>query len=339
MDEVRGVEGAKISVIVPVYKVEPYLRKCLDSIVNQTHQNLEIILVDDGSPDNCGAICEEYAARDDRIRVIHKENGGVSSARNVGLDIAEGDWIGFVDPDDWIELDMFEYLWKNAEEHEADVVACGMRKTGAGVSLTFQYKETQIFDREQALRELLGNTNMLPSCCGKLAKGTMWKDLRFSEFQIGEDLLAMGQLLDRADKVICLPEIKYNYLTRPESALTDGSLENRLDCWRAATRLYEKLGSEWPQLRTVLAGRSVAAAIGIWGAYNGEEKERRKELLPEIKKIAAFCREHRQDAVNHVKLGLAGRIVLRMTAYPTWWAFFGARAVSCLYRGRHKRAL
>ena len=87
---------AKISVIVPVYKVEPYLRKCLDSIVGQTHRNLEIILVDDGSPDNCGAICDEYAARDERIKVIHKENGGVASARNAGLAVASGDYIGWI---------------------------------------------------------------------------------------------------------------------------------------------------------------------------------------------------------------------------------------------------
>ena len=100
----------KISVIVPVYKVEPYLRKCLDSIVGQTYQNLEIILVDDGSPDGCGAICDEYAAQDKRVRVIHKANGGVSSARNAGLTAATGEWIGWVDSDDWIEPDMYERM-------------------------------------------------------------------------------------------------------------------------------------------------------------------------------------------------------------------------------------
>jgi len=104
------VPEAKISVIVPVYKVEPYLRKCLDSIVGQTHRNLEIILVDDGSPDNCGAICDEYAARDERIKVIHKENGGVASARNAGLAVASGDYIGWGGSDDWIETDMMSQL-------------------------------------------------------------------------------------------------------------------------------------------------------------------------------------------------------------------------------------
>ena len=114
------MDGSKISVIVPVYEVEPYLRKCLDSVVNQTYQNLEIILVDDGSPDKCPAICDEYAARDERIQVIHKENGGVASARNAGLERVTGDYIGWVDSDDWIETDMFEYLLENAEKFGAE---------------------------------------------------------------------------------------------------------------------------------------------------------------------------------------------------------------------------
>ena len=128
MDEIIGVDGERISVIVPVYKVEPYLRKCLDSIVNQTYRNLEIILVDDGSPDNCGRICDEYAERDKRIRVIHQKNGGVSSARNEGLKIASGDWIGWVDSDDWIEPDMFEYLLENAKKSKADIAVCSRKE-------------------------------------------------------------------------------------------------------------------------------------------------------------------------------------------------------------------
>ena len=99
-----------ISIIVPIYNVEKYIHKCIESIINQTYKNLEIILVDDGSPDNCGNICEEYAKNDSRIKVIHKENNGLSSARNAGLEICKGDYIGFVDSDDYIELNMYEVL-------------------------------------------------------------------------------------------------------------------------------------------------------------------------------------------------------------------------------------
>ena len=106
MEGICGNRVPKVSIIVPVYKVEKYLRKCIDSIINQTLKDIEIILVDDGSPDNCGKICDEYAAKDTRIKVIHKENGGLSSARNAGMEVAEGEYIGFVDSDDWIESDL-----------------------------------------------------------------------------------------------------------------------------------------------------------------------------------------------------------------------------------------
>lgn len=113
----------KISIIVPVYKAEPYLRKCIDSILNQTFKDFELILVDDGSPDRCGEICDEYALKDSRIKIIHKENSGRSSARNVGLDIAQGEYIGFVDSDDWIEPDMYEVLYSKAKIESADIIA------------------------------------------------------------------------------------------------------------------------------------------------------------------------------------------------------------------------
>lgn len=112
----------KISVIIPIYKVEPYLRQCLDSVVGQTYKNLQIILVDDGSPDNCGTICDEYAAQDSRVTVIHKENGGLSSARNDALKLVTGTWISFVDPDDWCELDMYEKALTCAERTDPDIV-------------------------------------------------------------------------------------------------------------------------------------------------------------------------------------------------------------------------
>ena len=114
----------KISVIVPVYKVEKFLDRCVESIVGQTYENLEIILVDDGSPDNCPSMCDKWAEKDSRIKVIHKENGGVSSARNAALDAATGDFIGFVDSDDWIEPDMYESLMMRIDETGKDIAVC-----------------------------------------------------------------------------------------------------------------------------------------------------------------------------------------------------------------------
>ena len=118
------MEEELISIIVPVYKVEKYLDKCINSIVSQTYKNLEVILVDDGSPDSCGKMCDEWTKKDTRIKVIHKENGGLSDARNFGLDCAKGKYIQFVDSDDYIEKDMIEFLYKNLKENNADISIC-----------------------------------------------------------------------------------------------------------------------------------------------------------------------------------------------------------------------
>ena len=142
-----------ISVIVPVYKVENFLDRCVESIVGQTYENLEIILVDDGSPDNCPAMCDKWAEKDGRIKVIHKENGGVSSARNAALDIVSGDYICFVDSDDWIDPGMYEFLYKNSQKYDADISCCGIfddyddgRQTYYGIEYTDENGKPQYFD-------------------------------------------------------------------------------------------------------------------------------------------------------------------------------------------------
>ena len=117
----------KISVIIPVYKVEEYINRCIKSVVNQTYDNLEIILVDDGSPDNCPVICDKWAEKDSRIKVIHKNNGGLSDARNMGMKIASGELIGFIDSDDWISKEMYQLLYENMKENESDISACGVK--------------------------------------------------------------------------------------------------------------------------------------------------------------------------------------------------------------------
>ena len=139
-----------ISVIVPVYKVENFLDRCVESIVGQTYENLEIILVDDGSPDNCPAMCDEWAEKDSRIRVIHKENGGLCSARNAGMDIAAGDYLGFVDSDDCIEPDMYQLLVENAVSTQADISRCGIfvdeESLENGVSVDCEYSDRTVID-------------------------------------------------------------------------------------------------------------------------------------------------------------------------------------------------
>ena len=162
----------KISIIVPVYNVEQYLAECIESIRNQSLTDIEIILVDDGSPDNSGAICDDYARKDDRIRVIHKKNGGLSSARNAGLEVAIGEYIGFVDSDDWVDGEMYEVLYKNAVENQAEIAACNIAKMGLdGQFENFDIGNKDIlFTRAEGMEELIRNQKLTFSSCNKIYK-------------------------------------------------------------------------------------------------------------------------------------------------------------------------
>lgn len=220
----------KISVIIPIYKVEPYLRQCLDSVVNQTHRNLEIILVDDGSPDNCGAICDEYAAKDDRITVIHKENGGLSAARNDGMERATGEWITFVDSDDWCELDYYEQLLSeiDKQDHDVDVFCAGGyygEYDNKTVMVSSFVKNVQ-YNHEEAeglmAKCLIGNYRDLAGS-GNGGLSSPWDKLYRTSFlrkyhlefdttsKASEDLQFNFQAFDRAQQVSGCTYVGYHY--------------------------------------------------------------------------------------------------------------------------------
>jgi len=333
------MENPKISVIVPVYKVEPYLRKCLDSIVNQTYCNLEIILVDDGSPDNCGAICDEYAARDQRITVIHKENGGVSSARNAGLAAASGGWIGWVDPDDWVEPDMFEYLLGGAVTYGADIAVCGRCVEEATGNAVRTWDVERGMDRETALGELLRNDVMQNFLWDKLWKRELLENIRFPEGRTYEDVAVMHRLFEQARCVACLPQVKYHYVQRKDSIVGNASIKNRVNYYLAAQRRCADMKDAWPQFRHLLEGQCVASAIGMWCSYLQNSKEERQRYWPQILEASDFARTHGRDAVDYLGLGLAGKMVIKLMRYPRRWAFGLAFGISKLYQVRHGHAL
>lgn len=221
----------KISVIVPIYNVEPFIDRCIDSILNQTHTNLEIILIDDGSPDNCGKICDEYAKRDNRIKVIHKQNGGLSSARNAGLDIATGDYIAFVDSDDWIDQGMYATLLSIAQENDADIVECNYRfyrpwKTENKILESENTKETKIYSNIQALEELYFGPQLFSNIAimvwNKIYKAELIGEMRFLEGYIHEDVLFTPQMLYNAKKIVKFYDTFYNYNIHLGQSSTSG---------------------------------------------------------------------------------------------------------------------
>jgi glycosyltransferase involved in cell wall biosynthesis len=204
-----------ISIIVPIYNVEEYIHKCINSIIAQTFRKFELILIDDGSKDNSGKICDEYALRDSRIRVIHKKNGGVSSARNAGLDIAQGEYIGFIDPDDWVEEDMYEVLYQSLLENDCDISICGVKSFSIndGVKSMCNIPNKFICDGLEAMQFILKGGSCI-AVWNRLYRRKIFLNLRLLEGKIHEDVFILSHIFQKNFKVVFVPDEKYHYLIR-----------------------------------------------------------------------------------------------------------------------------
>ena len=211
----------KISIIVPVYNVEAYLERCVESILKQTYSNLEILLVNDGSTDKSGELCDQLALRDQRIRVIHKENGGLSDARNRGIDEASSDLIGFIDSDDYIDKDMYETLYRHLRESNSDLSMCGH------YDVFHQIPEKQVSEiktwnlsSEEAIKMVMEAKVLSVTAVNKLYKKELFNHLKFEVGKIAEDAFIMIRLLDQCQKVVATNEKKYYYVHRENSITT-----------------------------------------------------------------------------------------------------------------------
>ncbi len=221
-----------ISVIVPVYNVEKYLPQCIDSILNQTEKNLEIILVDDGSLDNSGKICDEFSKKDDRIIVIHKKNNGLSSARNAGLEIARGNYIGFVDSDDWLDKTMYEVLLKLLKENNSDISCCDFFKT-ANSNDSIPHIDNEIINSYNNIESLNNFYNGLYTqtvvAWNKLYKRELFKDISYPVGKIHEDEGTTYKLYYKANKITYTNRPLYYYRITPNSITTSKFNKKRLD--------------------------------------------------------------------------------------------------------------
>lgn len=237
-----------ISVIVPIYKVEAYLNQCIESIVNQSYEDLEIILVDDGSPDKCPQMCDEWAKKDSRIKVIHKQNGGLSDARNAGLDIAKGDFIAFVDSDDWILPTMYERMLNVICEEQADICACNIRSCFNDHEVEWGCNERVAANSESIFKMLYDDTKYPVSSWNKLYTKECWNELRFPVGKVCEDAFTTYQLIHYAKKIVQIPEAYYCYRIRSESIMTSSFSKKRMDEEEAWRMNYEFIQSHYPGL-------------------------------------------------------------------------------------------
>lgn len=219
-----------ISVIIPVYRVETYLERCIKSVVNQEYSNIEIILVEDGSPDDCPQICDRWEQKDSRIIVIHKENGGLSDARNVGMEAATGDFISFVDSDDWIDPNWLSLLVEKIYENNCDVAIGATRLVDEkNETILIRGKQSKIFTNETAVAELIINRNVFATVCDKIYKSELIKEIPFEIGKTNEDEFWSWKILMKASKIATCGETNYNYFQNPESIMGRKYNINRLD--------------------------------------------------------------------------------------------------------------
>lgn len=236
----RGVKmrNELISVIVPIYNVEKYLHRCVDSILGQTYHNLEIILIDDGSPDNCSIICDEYAQKDYRIRVVHKTNGGLSDARNVGIEAATGEYLMFVDSDDFIAANMIEKLYHALLVNNADISICNFKyvdENGASILFNPRFSNSKLPIQDGVISgtDILKEKLFATKCWywvvawNKLYKKSIFSEIRYPVGKIHEDEFVIHAILMKCDKVACVSEMLYYYVQRSDSIMGMSKTDSR----------------------------------------------------------------------------------------------------------------
>ncbi|WP_312562801.1 glycosyltransferase [Anaerospora sp.] len=289
---------ATISVIVPIYNDEEYLHRCVHSILSQTYKELEIILIDDGSTDDSGAICDWYKKQDERIMVIHKENGGLSSARNAGLEIARGDYISFIDSDDWIVDDIYEYCINLIKVTNCDVVDFQCKFT-KGESIPFDSNQTyitEVIEGKEILRDYLfrGQTDSSPfTIWRKFYKYELFNKVRFPDGKINEDIATNYELLMHCNKLVRTDKIGYYYFQGSTSLTRNGLKKRDFDLLDACENLRQLSQNEgYPDIKYLVRVKfarsyfSLLAKIALYGIVDDDlnQKDIVRDLTKRLRK-------------------------------------------------------
>lgn len=296
-----------ISVIIPVYKVEEFLDHCIESIVEQTYRELEIILVDDGSPDECPLKCDKWAERDRRIRVIHKKNGGLSDARNVGMSIATGSYISFIDSDDWISPDFYEKLYHSIIESNAQIAASGIvwAYNDHLQHDDFIYNQ-RIFSPEDALETLIQGRGFYAVAWNKLYKKSLFDGIEFPIGKLHEDEFVTYKLVGKATKLVLCQKALYYYRQREGSIMKEWSIKH-LDALEAFFQRNKYLSKYYPRLYVSDKVTLLMACVGFFRECTKledcqSEKNKIRQSSKNIKfTIKELCMLDRKSLLNVIK--------------------------------------
>jgi glycosyltransferase involved in cell wall biosynthesis len=272
-------DKVRLSIIVPVYNTEKYINKCIDSILNQTFEDFEIILVDDGSPDKCGEICDQYAKQDMRVKVIHKKNGGLADARNAGIEIAKGDFIGFVDSDDYIKKDMYSEMLAAIGEYKVKIVTCGRFDVSNGVTTeAFVINKPIKMTAEEAIGNILTWNGLDSSCCDKIFEKSLFQEIRFPLGRVNEDIFIMYRLIDKAKTIVHIGSPKYYYVHRENSITTNSFSVKKLDFPIVTSEILNYMKNNYPNLVEEAMFFYFSSHIYILNILINEEKEKQYEV-------------------------------------------------------------
>lgn len=318
-----------VTVVVPVYKVEKYLETCVQSILAQTHQRLEVLLIDDGSPDGSPAICDRLAQQDGRIRVIHQHNQGLSVARNTGLDAAAGEFVAFVDSDDWIEPDMIEVLLKGLVEHGADLAAVmPIPEVEDGISVAFPHVShdgsPKVYGREEALEELLRDQRLRNFAWSYLYRASLFEGIRFPAGQRFEDIHTTYRIFLKCSAIVALPVAKYHYRIRRGSITQAGGIGGLIEQYEAHRARHEAIVSRYPRFRPKLLAQQFALILQTWCAAGRVDRGELDGHRDALQAMAGFAAAHRSDIIAAEGYGRAGRLLVWFCANRRGWAYRAA---------------
>ena len=306
-----------ISVIVPIYKVEPYLDRCVRSIVEQTYENLEIILVDDGSPDNCPAICDDWAAKDSRIKVIHKENGGLSDARNAGMEVASGEYIAFVDSDDWISADYIDAMYRAIQNTGAEIAACDVVISFGETEPTTSAREAaiKVCSAEDAIGDILQGRGFRAVAWNKLYRKSLLENEMYPVGKYHEDEFFTYRILAKADRLVYVDCGLYAYFQRPGSIMNSVSMKH-LDALDAYLERLEFLRCNYPSLYVKDKFIFCTSCIGFFrdvGKNYSSDTDRMKARIKKCRKRVKFSiPELRQATLRQMMAVLCSAVSLEL---------------------------
>lgn len=311
--------NSKISVIVPIYKVEKYLCKCVDSIINQTYKNLEIILVDDGSPDNCPQICDDYAKKDSRIKVVHKENGGLSDARNAGMKVATGEYVSFIDSDDFIDESFIECLHSAILDADVKLSACDYRLYYDGDDLAKSDVKASVCveTAEEAINDILNNRKIRAVAWNKMFHKDLLKGELFPVGKYHEDEFFSYRIIHKAQKIAYVDSKLYYYLQRQGSIMASFNIKH-LDVLDAGLERLVLLNEYYPSLCKCDKLIFCAECVQLYREAlksKCDKKKVKKIIVDKRKKVTITFDEFKTFSLKEKIYCIAGRYCLGMFAY------------------------